>query len=67
MQATAEVIDGVIQIVVAAQQPLATQNQRRQAVEVSDQVWSSGRHLLADQLADRTKDMNEALLDRRFV
>lgn len=38
MQATAEVIDGVIQIVVAAQQPLATQNQRRQAVEVSDQL-----------------------------
>ena len=42
MQATQEVISNVIQTVVAAQQPSATQEQRRQAVEVSDHVmWTA--------------------------
>lgn len=39
MQATTEGINQVIQTVAAAQQSSATQEQRRQAVEVSDQVW----------------------------
>ena len=38
MQDTQEVINNVIQTIVAAQQPTANQDQRRQAVEISDQV-----------------------------
>lgn len=39
MQAATEVTNVVIQTVAAAHQSSATQEQRRQAIEVSDQVW----------------------------
>jgi len=38
MQASQEVISSVIQTIVAAQQPTATQDQRRKAVELSVQA-----------------------------
>ncbi|KAL3150212.1 hypothetical protein ABBQ32_000071 [Trebouxia sp. C0010 RCD-2024] len=49
MQATAEVIDRVIHIVVTAQQPAATQIQRRQAVELSDQVGARWEEFTAEE------------------
>lgn len=67
MQATAEVIDRVIHIVVTAQQPAATQIQRRQAVELSDQVSPSDIQHFAASIANSAKDINEVLLDRRSV
>ena len=38
MQASQEVISSVIQTIVTAQQPTASQDQRREAVELSEQV-----------------------------
>ena len=51
MQATTEVINQLIQTVAAAQQSSATQEQRRQAVEVSDQVWRCGARAPCKQYA----------------